>query len=151
MSVGIAAIVERAAAIIASLTPDTEPSLPFVRITADMDIESAPPTQARLFQVGVGSQTPTLTAASAGRDIGAFTGRFYVTVIYDAGTDQVGGKALDAEDTERIIFALETDPGMPAGTRSVRCTGGAALPNPFAGDQFWHRTMEFEATYERTF
>jgi hypothetical protein len=151
MSVGIAAIVERAATIIASLTPDTEPSVPFARISPEMKIESEPPTQARLFQVEVSSQTPTLTAVSAGRDIGMFTGRFYVTVIYDAGTDQVSGQARDAEDTERIIFALETDTGMPAGTRSMRCTGGAVLPNPFAGDQFWHRTMEFEVTYERTF
>jgi hypothetical protein len=148
MSVGLAAIVERARAVIASLSPDTDPSTAFVEIGPELGIEHEPSTLMRQFEVAPEDAPPVLKEGSAGRDIGLMTAGFRVHVIYDAGTDLPRVRGLSVEDSERIVFALETEQSWPAGTREVHRTGGST---ELAGAQFWRRTLTFEATYERTF
>lgn len=147
MSVGLAAILARARDVVRALTPTTDPRARFTLAGADLGPDSEAEAQHRLFFVRPVSEPAALTRALAGPAVGQFRGRFEVIVQFDSQNNRTSGEAAMLEDSEQIVFALETDHAMPAGTRSVEFRGGTTDSE----GHFWKRSLTFEATYERTF
>jgi hypothetical protein len=154
MSVGLAGIIERAVDVIEALTPTTTATTTFVSLSPDLGVESEPQVQHRGFEVAPAAGSgPTLTGEMLGPSAAQFRATFDVTVLYDAQTDFNAANALALEDAEQIIFALESDVtagsgGMPAGTRTLRCTGTTLVPGT---PRFFRSVLSFETTYDRTF
>lgn len=99
--------IERVAALVAALSPQTDPTEEFTRVPGDLPMAEEPPISHRSFDVRF-DPSPALTNRWHGTSHRVCIGRFVVEVAYDARREQRKLSQLLTEDSDQLVSLCES-------------------------------------------